>query len=489
MILAAATVVAPVCLAVGPLRPVALTGTSGPLGPGLGPGITFSSMQLIKTVHPEFGTFLPAGPSISGTGAVVFGGVLGGPGITTANGSGIWAARGGSVLSLVARRGDAVPGLAAGYTFGEFFRAPQICDTGAVTFQSMIGGNDSSVGMDEGTFSERSGWPMALVREGVTIVPETSPPIVFGGTNLEGDPWGNNGWALNRLGETALRCFVRDFNPPAPQFNPLFGVYSDVGGPLAKHYRGGDSWTDGTQTIHFTGCSNPRINDSGAFLTVRLTDVAGGLQPWTNRALDGSGFGVPGVGPLHRIFIPSITIAPGTAAVFSSVWSLLNFHLNSAGRIAFAADLNEGGPGASGGFWSDARFGPLQLVALSGGPAPGTPAGVVFNTNAQFVLSSALADNNVVVIRGQLLQSAGVGAGNDTGIWSTRSTTTGLPGNLRLVVREGSPVPAGFGPDYDGLNFGEFSRFWVNAAGRVAFITQHNDFTQAIWIEQADGTL
>ena len=33
--------------AAGPLRPVALTGTSGPLGPNLGPGITFSNIDFI----------------------------------------------------------------------------------------------------------------------------------------------------------------------------------------------------------------------------------------------------------------------------------------------------------------------------------------------------------------------------------------------------------------------------------------------------------
>lgn len=488
LLAAAAYGTAPV-LATGPLRPVALTGTSGPLGPNLGPDITFSTMQMVKTVHvPEFGTYLPAGPSISNTGAVVFGGVLSGPGITTANGSGIFAARGGDGVSVVARRGNQIPGLPDGYLYDEFFRAPQICDTGAVTFLCTIRGNDSNVAKDESVFTERSGWPQPLLYEGVTIVPETDPPVVFGlrSDNYGGDPWGNNGWLLNRTGDTVTRCFIRD---ESGSLSSLFGIYGDIGGgPLVKHYRNGDTWTDGVETRQFSGSSNPRINDTGAIITLRLTDNAG-LHPWTNRAVDGNGFGMPGVGPLHRIFTPGVTLAPGTGTPFASTWSLRDFHINNGGRIAFAAELNPGGPGAAGGFWSDGRFGALQLIAQSGAAAPGTPAGVQFNPFAQFILSSAMADNNVVAFQAMLWQSAGVGGGNDTGIWTTRSVATGQPGNLRLLVREGSPVPANAGPDYVGLNFGEFSRFWMNASGCVAFITQHNDFTQAIWVEQPDGTL
>jgi hypothetical protein len=181
-------------------------------------------------------------------------------------------------------------------------------------------------------------------------------------------------------------------------------------------------------------------------------------------------------------------MSPGMNMPFFTCWSLRDFSLNAAGRVGFAADLGADSIGAQGGYWSDARFGALQLVALSGGIAPGT-GGHVFNTNSGFILGSALSDNNCVVLSCRLLQDAGVGGGNDTGLWSTRSATTGQPGNLRLLVREGSPVPASAGPDFEGLNFGEVTSFWVNASGRAAFITLHNDFTRAIWVEQADGSL
>ncbi len=482
---AAAALAAAAPVFAGPLRPVALTGTSGPLGPNLGPAVTFSNFVLVKTVHPEFGTFLPAAPCISGSGSIVFGANLAGAGISAANGSAIYASRGGPSLSRVARRGDPIPGMAAGYTFGELFTPPQVCDANTVVFQSMIDGPDVTITSDEGTFTERSGWVLPVVLEGRTLVPETGGQGVFGlgPSNPGGDPWGNNQWVMNRHGDMALRCFV---NAPSTGTNSGFGVYTDFGGPLSKHYRGGDTGSDGASTYTFSGSSNPRLNDSGAFMTLRLSDLAG-LQPWTNRAKDAGGFGIPGTGPLHTLFTPNQTVAPGTSSTFSSTWSLRDFHLNANGRVAFAADLAGGGPGAQGGFWSDARFGALQLVALSSNAAPDT-GGAVFNFNAQFVLGSALSDNNCVILHARLLQSAGVGGGNDTGLWTTR-TTAGQPGNLRLLVREGSPVPANAPPDYQGLNFGEFSQFWVNASGRTAFITLHNDFTRAVWVEQADGSL
>jgi hypothetical protein len=476
-----------VALATGPVRPLALTGTDGPYGPGLGPGVTFSNMVLIKTVHPEFGTNIPSAPTISGSGAVVFGGNLAGPGISTANGSGYWAARGGSALSVVARRGDQIPTMPPGYTYGELFTAPQICDVNTVTFQCMIDGFTPPVTMDEGTFTERSGWVTPLVLEGVTPMPDGSPTGVFGlnSGNPGGDPWGNNQWLLNRHGDTALRCFVNDL---PQEFNNHAGIYTDFGGPLVLHSRGGQQWTDGMTTLTFMGQSNPRLNDSGAMITNRLS-TGTALCSWSNRARDENGVGIPGTGPLHPLFLTGDP-APGVMnGQFYSNWSNQDIAINANGRILFSADLNGGGPGAAGGLWSDARFGVLQLVALSGAAAPGTAPGQVFNIYAQFVLGAALSDNNCVVLHAQMLQQSGVGGGNDTGLWTTRSASTGLPGNLRLLVREGSPVPPGSGPDFEGLNFGEITSFWINASGLVAFTTLHNDFTRALWIEQADGSL
>lgn len=486
LILAAATMAVSATSHAQTLRPVALTGTDGPLGPGLGAGITFANMKLSKTVHPEFGTDIPGTADISDSGSIVFGANLSGPGISLVNGSGIFAARGGSSLSLVARRGDQIPTMAPGYVFGELFSLPQISSNNAVCFKAMIEGNDTSEGQNEAAFTEKSGWIFPLIREGVTLVPNRITPNGYFGSpngNPGGDPWGNNPLIQSRNGDLSIRCFVSD---GVPVNNNFSGIYTDFGGPLSEHSRPNQTYFDGTNTHHFMGQTIARFNDTGAMLTCRLSDMASSLVPYATRARNGSNVGIPGVGTLHSLYNQG-DLAPGTASGFYSVWGG-SFSLNANGRVGFAADLMPGGPGAPGGYWSDGRFGVLQLLALSGGPAPGIP-GETFNPYAQFVWGSGLSDNNNNFIYAMLFHSGNVGGGNDMGLWSTRTVNTNTPGNLRLVVRENQPVPSGHGPDFDFLNFGEVEACNSNASGRLAFVTMHNDFTRALWIEQTDGSL
>src|SRR5262249_18315644 len=127
-------------------------------------------------------------------------------------------------------------------------------------------------------------------------------------------------------------------------------------------------------------------------------------------------------------------------------------------------------------------------IALSATPAPGAGSANFQNLGVFLVTDLALADNNATVILANLQHDANVGDSNDSGLWSTRTLQGGV-GPLRLVVREGDDVPSSAGPDFTGLRFGSIVNFWVNASGRVAFLANHNDFTRALWIEQADGSL
>ncbi len=128
---------------------------------------------------------------------------------------------------------------------------------------------------------------------------------------------------------------------------------------------------------------------------------------------------------------------------------------------------------------------------LSGGTAPGTGSAQFAHNAAWLATEVAIADNNVTAVLGHLQAGmGGVGGSNDEGIWSNRALSGGNPvGNLRLVVREGSPCPASAGPDYAGLNFGTIETMWVNASGLVGFVCSLNDFTRSVWVENADGTL
>lgn len=84
----------------------ALTGTDGPLGPGLGAGVYFSDF------------FSP--PVLNEAGQTAFRGILTGTGVTVSNNEGIWSETGGAGLALVARTGDHAPGTATGVNFSVF---------------------------------------------------------------------------------------------------------------------------------------------------------------------------------------------------------------------------------------------------------------------------------------------------------------------------------------------------------------------------------
>lgn len=91
-----------------------------------------------------------------------------------------------------------------------------------------------------------------------------------------------------------------------------------------------------------------------------------------------------------------------------------------------------------------AQVAPLSVVALSGAPAPGTPAGTVFTTIPfNFAVGVPFMNNTGRVAFLSGLAGPGVTAANDFGIW------VGEPGALELVAREG-----GAAPDLPGLSYG-----------------------------------
>ncbi len=380
-------------------------------------------------------------------------------------------------LTALARLGNAAAGM-PGLVYSGLGTAPTISDNNHCVFIASVAGPGVDAMNNDVLFSERGGSLGPLLQEHVTTVPETDPVITFFNSQNPGtSPVG--GWAQNREGTAAFRIFVDAFFLPS---NQHFGVYTDRSGPLTKYYRGGDTLAGSDPARVFHGCGDPLINDSGAMFTFRLDSVDfRGI--WSDRARVGN-IGAAGIGPLHAIATQN-QAAPGAAFAFEA-FGPLGFNRN--GRVSFNGQ--SGLPVGPGGVWSDARFGVLQPIMLTGAPAPGVTNGSFSTLGVNIVTDLALADNNVTVVYANLQQSTTIGNSNDSGLWSTRTLSGPNPvGNLRLVVREGDPVPASAGPDFDSLNFGSVIAFWVNASGRVAFFVNHNDFTRALWIEQADGTL
>jgi len=155
--------------------------------------------------------------------------------------------------------------------------------------------------------------------------------------------------------------------------------------------------------------------------------------------------------------------APGTAAGvnFDSI-GFFNPMLNNAGQTAFLSFLTGTGVNVSNdiGFFSESG-GTLRLVAREGDAAPGTGVGVFFRNVGNQFFNPVLNNAGQTAFRGSLT-GYGVFGSNDTGIFSESG------GTLGLVAREGDAVP-GTGA---GVNFGNFgipSIPVLNNAGQTAF--------------------
>lgn len=115
--------------------------------------------------------------------------------------------------------------------------------------------------------------------------------------------------------------------------------------------------------------------------------------------------------------------------------------------------------------------GAIQQLAKVGDLAPGTS--IAFDG----VLSPQLNNSGQATFRGHLLNNR-----ND-GIWKWLA-----PGDLRLVMLEGTPTP-----DLPGINFSNASLYSIDDAGRAAFSATLSGGGAArrfgIWSERADGSL
>jgi len=166
--------------------------------------------------------------------------------------------------------------------------------------------------------------------------------------------------------------------------------------------------------------------------------------------------------------------APGTpAGVNYQVIGLHDHPLNLTGRSAFLAVLTGTGvTSANGvGIWSGPP-GNVMLLARTGNPAPGTTAGVNYSALGPPTLNSEGRSAFTAVLTG-----AGVTTDNDSGIW------VGVPGAVALLVREGDAAPGtASGVSYSGFLTPRAS----NAAGRTVFIGVVSgpgitDFLRGLW--------
>ncbi|MEZ6193652.1 MAG: hypothetical protein R3C45_20610 [Phycisphaerales bacterium] len=142
-------------------RTVALTGDAAP---GTDPGVTFKSFR--------------KGVSLNGLGQTVFQAVLQGPGVDSTNANGLWS-EGSGALNLVARQGNHAPGTEPGVVF-EFLSTATLNDTGHVAFRGSLTGPGIDSANDSGIWWNGTGALAQVARAGGSA-PDTGPGVVFTG--------------------------------------------------------------------------------------------------------------------------------------------------------------------------------------------------------------------------------------------------------------------------------------------------------------------
>lgn len=210
--------------------------------------------------------------------------------------------------------------------------------------------------------------------------------------------------------------------------------------------------------IRFDFLQVPSLNDHGQVAFVGYLSGPGVINS------NNSGVWSEGDGTLGLLAREG-ELAPGTEGQMFYLMGEFEYPeippiINNAGRTAFVAKLHSGIFGLNG-IWSDAGGTGLASVALPGGPAPETQAGVFysrieqprFNHMGQVAFRASLVGEGIVPI------SDGVNAPNDTGVWLGTGNA-----NFELLFREGDPIPG-----TSGVSYGEPNDLAINNNGQVAF--------------------
>lgn len=133
------------------LQPLIL---EGDLAPGAGPDARFANLDRFS-LHASFGS----------AGDVALRSALAGPGINAANDSGIWLAQADGNVRLVAREGQAAPGVEAGVTFSGLNDASisLVNAHGLVAFLGFLTGPGINASNDRGIWAETAGGELKLI--------------------------------------------------------------------------------------------------------------------------------------------------------------------------------------------------------------------------------------------------------------------------------------------------------------------------------------
>jgi hypothetical protein len=354
---------------------------------------------------------------LNDAGQVAFVGVVTGTEVNDLNNEGIWIEHANG-FELVARENSPAPGT-NNARFGSM-DAFSLNDNGHIALISFLRGTNIDESNDQGIWSNRSGELTPIVVEAMAA-PGTPAGTVFGGSS---GPW----------------------IPPA--------FSADVSGRIAFDNNGRVTFQAKLRGDQVDDTNNEGIwSDRTGTLTLIVRE----------------GAEAPGTNGLRFLSPP-----PGCGEVCLEPSAFEHYTTNDAGQIAFEGTVS----GDIRGIWSEGT-GSLQLLALSGMQAPGTPDGVLFD---RFEFDSAGISNSGAGFFAAQLRGPGIVFENGSGLWTNRS------GKLELVARASSPTPDAsttfdFFASFFGLNDddqivfrafldGTIDTLWSDVSGELSIVAR-----------------
>jgi len=424
----------------------ALTGVGGTnvLGPGLGVGVTYSSLTT---------------PTINDSGILAFGAALTGTGIDGFNDFGLWVGPAGS-QQLTQRKGD-VASDTSGATYAQG-GGSSINVLGRVTFQQFLNQDGGAVtaANDQGLWTTGASGLELIAREGssgaapgpglganISYVAlsahQTNGQIggqhhvsyraQLGGSGVT--PATDQALFVNSGGATRTTHLLAQEGTAAPgiEAGVNFGAFASTTN-LTLNAMGTTAFyadlVDGTATVASTKNSAIWTGPAGNLsVAVREDDQIAGLP----------------TGAVHSFFDSVVRINKNNAIVFTGGLR------NTAGVGGVVTSSTTGN---SRGLFAGTP-GNIKIIARRGEQAPGTAMGVQFQDMNNTPL---INDSSEVAFIGKL---RGTDSEHDDGIWATTN------GVLQLVARQGDDVA---GISTPGVNYDNFaSSLVMNALGNVAF--------------------
>ncbi|CAG0978404.1 hypothetical protein MYXO_01711 [Myxococcaceae bacterium] len=377
-----------------------------------------------------------------------------------------WDLSTGGPLRPVALPGETAPDAPAGVTLARAF-VREMTASGRVGYQASFatgaGGVDSS--NDRGLYVHDASTGSTLqVRDG--------------------DP------APGMAGHTLALDAIADFFPQWNADGELVFASAAIPSPIVFPFPGGAWKHDGTSLVPVVRSGDPAPGFPGSFGIPNLLDIADSGQVAFAASIGTSSYGIyeeDGAGGLFevaRTFGP----APGVAGgFFERIPGGGSFDLDPQGGLAFAAQMLAGLGGVTTatdwGIWVASGPGEITLRHRAGEPAPDTTPGAVFGSFDTPVRSGS----------GELafIGSLEFGPGGVTHLTDGVVYGPDGAGELRLLAREGDPVPGLAGEVwanmlsvelnehgevlFGALVSGRHSLFFADADGGVHLLAREGD--------------